>query len=132
MFVCPLLPKVLPGNTPQYLSQIKSDLPKTFSILQVWSPALINNVRMCPHVRVHAQHIETCTHIYARCVRVRARINPNFFLVFPSYLHQHPTKFYKYSTSFILNMRVCFLPKVACMFSCAMRACLHVHAHKHY
>ena len=39
LFVC-LLPKLLPGNTPQYLNQIKIDLDKTFKdnkIVQLYS-----------------------------------------------------------------------------------------------
>ncbi len=55
-------PKVLPGNTPQYLSQMKSDLQKTFSVLQDWSPELINNVR----VRVHGQHVEMCMQLWEK------------------------------------------------------------------
>ena len=38
-------PKVLPGNTPQYLSKIKSDCHKIFSKYKYWSPGLIDNVR---------------------------------------------------------------------------------------
>ena len=48
-----MLQKVLPGNTPQYLCQMKSDLHKTFRVLQDWSPELINNVRACACARMH-------------------------------------------------------------------------------
>ena len=65
MCVC-LSPKVLPGNTPQYLSQMKSDLHKIFSIPKDWSPELIKSVRAHAHARVHAQHVETCTQLWAK------------------------------------------------------------------
>ncbi len=58
--VC-LLPKVLMGNTPQYLRQMKSDLNETWhedggGIKQ--APKKFGTV--------------TCTHAHARCVNVRA------------------------------------------------------------
>ena len=47
-------------DTPQYISQMKFDLHKTFSICQDWSSELISNV--CWHVlaHMHAQGMETC------------------------------------------------------------------------
>ena len=66
MFVCPMSPNVLLGNTPQFLSQMKSDLHKIFIVLEDWSPELINNVRAYARARVHAQHMETCTQLWAK------------------------------------------------------------------
>ena len=45
---------------PQYLSQMKSDLPETFSVFQDWSPKLINNVPAFARARVHAQRVKMC------------------------------------------------------------------------
>ena len=57
---------VLPGNTPQFLSQMKSDLHEIFSILKDWSPELIKSVHVRARVHVHAQDVETCTQLWAK------------------------------------------------------------------
>ena len=59
-------PKVLPGNTPQYLSQMKSDLHEIFSMLKDWSPELIKSVRVRACAHVHAQDVDTCTQLWAK------------------------------------------------------------------
>ena len=51
------------GNTPSYLSQMKSDLHETFSVSSHWSPKLINNVCGRAHARMHAQRVKTCTQL---------------------------------------------------------------------
>ena len=48
------------GNTPLYLSQMKSDLHETFSMSSCWSSELINNVCERARARVHAQRAKTC------------------------------------------------------------------------
>ena len=58
--------KLLPDNTPQYLSQMESDLHKTFSPYQDWSPGLIHDVRACVPLCVHAQHMETFTQLWRK------------------------------------------------------------------
>ena len=58
--VC-LLPKVLPGNTHQYLSQIKSKLHETFRISSWGSPVLIINICAHAHARTHTQCVKMCT-----------------------------------------------------------------------
>ena len=63
--VC-VLPKVLPGNTPQYLSQMKSDLHEIFSVPKDWSLELIKSVRARAPARMHAQDVETCTQLWAK------------------------------------------------------------------
>ena len=50
-------------NKHSYLSQMKSDLHKTFSICQDWSTVLINNVHGGAHACVHAQRVNTCTQL---------------------------------------------------------------------
>ena len=45
-----LLLKEVPGNTPQYISQIKSKLHETFSICLDYSSKLIINIFMQAHV----------------------------------------------------------------------------------
>ena len=60
--VC-VLPKVLPDNTPQYLSQMKSDLHEIFSVLEDWSPELIKSVCACACACMHAQDVEMCTQL---------------------------------------------------------------------
>ncbi len=52
-------------NKPSYLSQIRSDLQKTFSVCQDWSPVLINNVFGGAHGCVHAQRVKMCTQLRA-------------------------------------------------------------------
>ena len=52
--------KILLGNTSQYRSQIMSDMHKTVSVCQDWSPELNNNVCGHAHARMHAQCMETC------------------------------------------------------------------------
>ena len=52
--VC-LLPKVLPGNTPQYLSQIKSELHETFRISFWGYPKMIQHVKDDPILQVSSQ-----------------------------------------------------------------------------
>ena len=50
-------------NKPSYLSQMKSDLHKTFSVCQGWSLELIDSIHDVgghAHVRLHAQHIKMC------------------------------------------------------------------------
>ncbi len=59
--VCVCHQKVLADNTPQYLSQMKSDIHETFSVLQDWSPELFINVHESACVGMHAQHVELCT-----------------------------------------------------------------------
>ena len=39
---------------------MKSDLHKTLSVFQDWSPEMINNVHLCARERVHAQRVKTC------------------------------------------------------------------------
>ena len=58
LFVCCVLLKVLPGNTTQYLSQMKSDLHKTFSKCQDWSTELITNIRWNACACVQAQPLK--------------------------------------------------------------------------
>ncbi len=79
MFVCLMSPKVLPGNTPQYLSQLKSDLHETFSILQDWSPELVNNVRARAHATAH--HVEMCMQLWAKN-------KPSYFMYMKSDLYE--------------------------------------------
>ena len=50
-------------NKHSYLSQMKSDLHKTFSVCRDWSPVLINNVHGGAHACVHAQRVNTCTQL---------------------------------------------------------------------
>ena len=57
-------------NKPSYFRQMKSDLHETFSVLQDWSPELINNV--CARAHVHAQHMELYT-------RLGAKTKPSYF-----------------------------------------------------
>ena len=54
-----LLPKVSVGNTSQYLSQMRYDIHKTFSIFADWSPDLINNVCLHTCARKHTQQVKT-------------------------------------------------------------------------
>ncbi len=42
-------------DIPQFFSQMKSDLHETFSVLQDWSPELINNVCARAHASMHAE-----------------------------------------------------------------------------
>jgi hypothetical protein len=49
-------------NIPSYLSQIKSDLHKTFSVCQDCSPELIKNVYGGAHV-THLTHLTHMTHV---------------------------------------------------------------------
>ena len=58
--MCVCYRKCFLGNTPQYLSQIKSDLHKTFSIFQKWSPDLTDNIHVHACARVHAQCVKKC------------------------------------------------------------------------
>ncbi len=51
---------VLPGNTPLYLCQMRSDLHKTFSVCQDWSPELIINVHGHAQACMYAQCMEMC------------------------------------------------------------------------
>ena len=50
-------------NKPSYLSKMKSDLHKAFSVCQDWSTVLIYNVHVGAHVCVHTQHVNTCTQL---------------------------------------------------------------------
>ena len=65
-----------------------------------------------------------CMHIYAHCVRMHAHITAEFVWV-------HTHKSHKNPTSFSSNIMVCLLLQVACVFSCSVHACAHVHAHEH-
>ena len=69
--------------TPQFLSQMKSDLHEIFSVLQDWSPEWIHNV--CAHARasVHAQHMETCTQLWAKNKPLGSLQKKYFFRIFP-------------------------------------------------
>ena len=61
MFVCVLYFCYL-GNTPQYLSQLKSDLHKMFSIFSDWSPDLIYDVHLHSALK-HAYNLGNSTHL---------------------------------------------------------------------
>ena len=50
-----MTPKVLPGNTSKYLSQMKSDLHENFSECKYQSPGLIKNA--CGRARPHTAHV---------------------------------------------------------------------------
>ena len=52
-------------NKPSYLSQMKSDLHKKFSVCQGWSPQLICNIRRHAHAFMHAQHMKMCRQLKA-------------------------------------------------------------------
>ena len=54
---------VLPGNTPQYLIQMKSEPNKTINVFSDWSPKLINNVCLNACVHVHTQFMKTYTEL---------------------------------------------------------------------
>ncbi len=113
-----LLQKVLLGNTPQYLSQMKSDLHEILSILQNWSPELI--IIICARARarahMHAQQVEPCTQLWAKN-------KPSYFMWMKSDLYETwydvrgdikeaPKKIWdRY-----MHARTCIARKRACMF----------------
>ena len=52
-------------NKPSYISQIRSDIHKSFSICQAWYPVLINKVFGSAYGCMHAQHMKMCLQLRA-------------------------------------------------------------------